>query len=62
MAMADTVTKMSAVCSICGADAVFHKRVTKEGPKVNPLLADPGFVSKMDMAVFQARCRNCFDK
>jgi thymidine kinase len=62
MALADKVTKLSSVCSICGEDAVFHKRVTKEGPKVNALVADPGFVSKMDMAVFQARCRKCFDK
>jgi len=62
MAMADKVTKLSAICSICGRDAVFHKRVTKKGPNVNPLIADPGFVSKMDESVFQARCRKCFDK
>jgi thymidine kinase len=62
MAMADKVTKLSAVCSICGTDAVFHKRVTAKGPKVDPLVADPGFVSKMDATVFQARCRRCFRK
>lgn len=62
MTMADRVTKLSAVCSICGQDAVFHKRVTAKGPKVDALIADPGFVSKMDISVFQARCRKCYSK
>lgn len=62
MAIADKVTILSAVCSLCGEDAVFHKRVTAKGPKVDPLVADPGFVSKMDASVFQARCRNCYRK
>ncbi|OGG02430.1 hypothetical protein A2Z33_05220 [Candidatus Gottesmanbacteria bacterium RBG_16_52_11] len=62
MALSDRVTKLSAVCSICGADAVYHKRVTAKGPKVDPLKADPGFVSKMDASVFQARCRDCYRK
>lgn len=62
MAVADKVTKLSAVCSVCGNDAVFHKRVTARGPKVDALVADPGFVSKMDATVFQARCRKCFKK
>ena len=29
MAMADDVTKLSAICQICGDDAVFQKRITK---------------------------------
>lgn len=62
MAMADRVSKLTAVCAICGDDAVFHKRVTKKGPAVSALVPDPGFVSKMDASVFQARCRKCFDK
>ncbi len=61
MALAERVTKLTAVCTLCGADAMFHKRVTKEVPHVNPLTADPGFVSKLDTSVFQARCRQCFD-
>ena len=60
MSHADTVNKLSAVCSICGADAVYHKRITKKGPRVDALVADPGFVSKLDHKVFQARCRRCF--
>ena len=30
MAMADSVTKLSAICSLCGEEAVFHKRITKK--------------------------------
>lgn len=62
MAMADKVIMLSAVCSICGIDAVHHKKISKSGPSVNALVADPGFVAKLDDAVFEARCRNCFDK
>jgi len=62
MAIADRVIKLSAICTVCGEEAVFHKRVAKKGPKVNPLAADPGFVSKLDLTVFQARCRQCFNK
>lgn len=62
MAMADRVSKLSAVCSVCGQDAVFHKRLAKGVKGVNALVADPRFVSKMDASVFQARCRNCFNK
>jgi len=61
MAMADKVTKLSAVCNICGEDAVYHKRITK-GPKVNPLMSDPTLVKALDDNVFVARCRNCFSK
>jgi len=62
MTMADKVTKLSAVCTICGEDAVYHKRVTKKGPKVDALVPDPGFVSRLDASVFQARCRKCYNK
>jgi thymidine kinase len=59
MALADKVTKLSAICLICGADAVFHKRIT-DGSKINPLRADPKLVGRTD--AYEARCRNCFDK
>jgi thymidine kinase len=29
MALADKTTKLSAICTICGNDAVFHKRIVK---------------------------------
>lgn len=62
MSMADRVSKLSAICAMCGADAVFHKRIAKEVRGVDALEPDPRFVSKMDSAVFQARCRNCFSR
>ena len=59
MAMADKTTKLSAVCTICGNDAVFHKRIVKNG-HINPLEADPSLVGRTD--AYEARCRNCFNK
>lgn len=59
MAMADEVTKLSAVCVICGEEAVFHKRLTKT-KSVDPSLADPTLVGKIE--TYQARCRRCFSK
>lgn len=61
MALADKVTKLSAVCSICGSDAVFHKRIVK-GKTADALSLDPSLVSKLTDNVYQARCRNCFKK
>lgn len=59
MAMADKVTKLSAICVICGEEAVFHKRIVKNST-VNPLLADPSLVGRSD--AYEARCRKCFSK
>ena len=61
MAMADRVTKLSAICSLCGEEAVFHKRVTKKKVASDSLAPDPAFVSKLDASVFQARCRKCWN-
>jgi thymidine kinase len=61
MAMADKVTKLSAVCSICGADAVYHKRL-KNNTTVDPLTADPALVNNLKDNVYEARCRNCYNK
>jgi thymidine kinase len=62
MAMADRVSKLSAVCYICGEEAVFHKRVTKNTKNIDAKIPDPSFVSKLDVSVFQARCHKCFSK
>lgn len=62
MAMADKVTKLSAVCTLCGNDAVFHKRITKTKVESDSLVADPAYVSKLDTSIFQARCRKCWKK
>ncbi len=59
MALADTVTKLSAICTVCGDDAVFHKRLTK-GKTVNSSIADPSLVGKFD--AYEARCRRCWGK
>lgn len=60
MAMADKVTKLSAICTVCGAEAPFHKRITKNGSRINPLEADPKLVGRTD--AYEARCRGCFEK
>lgn len=62
MAMADKVTKLSAVCMLCGQDAVYHKRVGAVKSKANALKPDPAFVANLTDAVFEARCRKCWEK
>lgn len=59
MAIADCVTKLSAICTVCGAEAIFHKRITK-GKTVDSSLADPSLVGKLD--AYEARCRRCYNK
>lgn len=61
MAIADKVTKLSAVCSVCGSDAVFHKRIAK-GNAADALSTDPSLVGTLSDHVYEARCRNCFSK
>ncbi len=61
MAMADKVTKLSAICSKCGADAVYHKPV-KKVKSVNALEPDPEFVKSLASNTYEARCRKCFGK
>lgn len=61
MAIADKVTKLSSVCSICGDDAVFHKRVANDHP-ADALSTDPSLVSTLSDAVYEARCRRCWKK
>ncbi len=59
MTMADKVTKLSAICAVCGEEAVYHKRITGNG-KIDPHLADPSLVGKIE--AYQPRCRRCFTK
>lgn len=59
MSMADKVTKLTAICARCGAEAVYHKR-TVSGATVDSHIADPSLVGKID--TYQPRCRNCFLK
>lgn len=59
MAIADTVTKLSAICSICGEEALFHKRILK-GKTGDPKHANPALVGRLES--YEARCRKCFSK
>lgn len=59
MSMADKVTKLSAVCAVCGEEAVYHKRIL-HGKTVDPHIADPSLVGKID--TYQPRCRHCYLK
>lgn len=59
MATADKVTKLSAVCSMCGSDAVFHKRIVK-GKSSDALATNPDFVAGLE--AYEARCRICYHK
>ncbi len=58
MTIADKVTKLSAICTVCGDEAVFHKRITKT--KVNPHITDPSLVGRLES--YEARCRRHFAK
>lgn len=57
MTMADKVTKLSAICSLCGEEAVYHKRITKT-KQIDPQLADPSLVGTIN--AYQPRCRACY--
>lgn len=59
MSMADKVTKLSAICALCGEEAVYHKRILG-GTTVDPHRPDPSLVGKID--TYQPRCRNCYSK
>jgi thymidine kinase len=50
MAMADSVTKLHAVCVICGQQAMYSYRLVPDDSKI--LLGEK--------ETYEARCRNCF--
>ena len=55
MAIADTVTKLSAICIICGADAYLSQRIVDGTPaKYDDSIVKPGA-----QEAYQARCRSC---
>lgn len=57
LAIADRVTKLSAVCHKCGEDAVFTQRLLDGRPA--PLDAPTVQVGSLD--TYEARCRSCFE-
>ncbi|WP_372698009.1 thymidine kinase [Arthrobacter sp. JSM 101049] len=57
MALAEDVTKLTAVCTVCGADAAFHQRMVP-GPAGDVLLPTAEHIGGAD--AYQARCRRHF--
>jgi thymidine kinase len=56
MALAERVDKLTAICAVCGADAIFHVRVTKRDARPGELVQE--HVGGAEM--YQARCRRHF--
>jgi thymidine kinase len=56
MALAERVDKLTSICTVCGADAIFHARLTRSAS------ADPHLVSENvgGLETYQARCRRHF--
>ena len=57
MAIAEDVTKFTAVCAVCGQDAVFHQRVLADAVP-DPRVATAEHVGGSES--YQARCRQHF--
>lgn len=55
MATAEVVTRLTAVCTVCGGEAVFHQRV-QAGPTGDALAAAEEHVGGIES--YQARCRH----
>lgn len=58
MAIADKVDKLTAICMICGRDAIFHKKITISKEDPYKIVAEN--VGETDK--YEARCRVCFTK
>ena len=56
LAMADTVTKLNAVCLLCSSDAHFTQRLING----KPADFDDPLILVGAQECYQARCRNCF--
>lgn len=57
MALAEDVVKLTAVCAVCGDDAVFHQRV-RAGDGGDARAANAQFIGGIE--TYQARCRRHF--
>jgi len=56
MALADTVTKLSAICIVCGEEAYFTQRLVNEKPAKH----DDPLIKVGAEETYQARCRGCY--
>jgi thymidine kinase len=59
MALADDVTKLTAVCAVCGEDAAFHQRVARGDAGDDALVRAAEHVGGIE--AYQARCRRHFE-
>ncbi|WP_152233167.1 thymidine kinase [Georgenia ruanii] len=59
MALAEDVTKLTAVCAVCGEDAGFHQRVLPGDVGDDALVRAAEHVGGIE--TYQARCRRHFD-
>jgi thymidine kinase len=57
MALAERVDKLTAICAVCGAEAIFHARVSRAAAKDTDLVAEHVGGSEK----YQARCRHHFE-
>lgn len=58
MALAERVDKLTAICAVCGEDAVFHVRVAASSASpTDPVAEHVGGLDK-----YQARCRRHFER
>lgn len=56
LAIADTITKLQAICTVCGTDAHFTQRLVNNKPaRYNDPLIQVGA-----QEAYQARCRSCY--
>lgn len=59
MSIADRVDKLTAICTRCGKEAIFHKKVRGKLAK-DPSRAQKSLV--VPATEYEARCRSCFSK
>jgi thymidine kinase len=57
MALAERVDKLTAICTVCGADAIFHTRISSSSADETDLV--PEHVGGLEK--YQARCRRHFE-
>lgn len=58
MALAERVDKLTSICIVCGADAIYHARVAST-PSTDPRLVTENVGG---LETYQARCRRHFDR
>lgn len=57
MALADEVTKLKAICTVCGEPATFNQRLVNG----RPVSADAPVILVGGLESYQARCRRCHE-